>query len=150
MNPFTTWHTFRLRRLNDKIARNTPAADAWRDAYYAAIGKGFTVGHLTSIRQHARTGEKAYVRVLDGSSSVEAVWFHHAWPALGSILAFRGGSCPAEASHHDEDFIFVGQENWYAINGALYAAWCRQHQLLTRRQDSAPAGNRGRRRSDVT
>jgi hypothetical protein len=117
----------RRRELRDEISW-TKFSAAERDARAC----GYRIGVVTGIRQHARTGTKAWMRWVSDPSdqrSVDSVWVWHTRLQTGSMLVVSGSY--GHGDHHQETVFYINR-----LEGQLdrrdYDGWMRHERRISR------------------
>lgn len=98
----------------------------WNRALALAKDRNFNLGRVTSLRQRARTGTKAYVKWIIGSGP-SAIWIPKAWPKVGMFLLVRG--CVGTGTHHNESVLFVNTLEWI-LPGNTQRGWKRHEKRM--------------------
>lgn len=110
---------WRIRRDAEKFAR-------W-SAFVETSKFGAEIFQIVGIRQHARTGLKAYGRWLF-TGQVYALWIPGAWPSIGTFMSAPG--CYGDGPHHEE-FVFYAELPYHFLDRRSHSAMrrhvARQH-----------------------
>jgi hypothetical protein len=92
------------------------------------------LGSVTRIRQHARTGTKAYMSWID-TGEVDAIWAPQVHLQKGQILAVTGFH--GHGAHHEEPVFYI-KAIGYAVARRLYRGWMRHERRRARSELSSP------------
>jgi hypothetical protein len=71
---------------------------------------GAEVFQIVGIRQHARTGLKAYGRWIESGETC-AVWIEGAWPSVGMFMSAPGSY--GDGRHHGGNVFYVQQPYYF-------------------------------------
>lgn len=86
------------------------------------------LGQVVRIRQHARTGTKAYIRWIEGNAS-EAIWAPEERLHPGNFIVATGSE--GGGNHHSEPVFFINDIK-LILHPEAYNGWNRYNKKLAK------------------
>ena len=103
------------RRRDERLWQDFEAAKA------SAAALGMRMGDVVRIRQHARTGTKAYVRWIE-TGQLDAVWAPSMRLNRGQIMPASGHH--GHGPHHGEEVFYIHRTG-PTVRRRTYKGWAR-------------------------
>lgn len=100
--------------------------ESWNRALALAKDNNCNLGRVTSIRQRAGTGTKAYVTWVIGPGP-SAIWIPNSWPKVWNYLLVSGSV--GDGPHHNETVFYVNNLK-KVLPGSMERGWNRHNERL--------------------